>query len=57
VVPKYTFEVFVDFVETNLSNTEVLLQIKNAMDIWADSEFIKTKDVESTKKKNTRGKK
>jgi len=56
-LPKFTFENFVDFVESNLSNTEVLLQIKSAMDMWADSEFIKSKDIDTTKKKNTRGKK
>jgi hypothetical protein len=58
---KLTFEYFVDFIESNLTNTEVFEQIKLVLDIWSQNDFIKEKEVEigkeEAKKKTTRGKK
>jgi hypothetical protein len=60
VVPSLTFESFVDFIEQNLNNEEVLEKIKDIMSIWAASDFVKQTQVvkaEEPKKKTTRGKK
>jgi len=54
---QYSFEFFVDFVESNIKNEKVMDEIKNIINIWANSDFIKSKSDESTKKKSTRGKK
>lgn len=55
----YSFEDFVDFIEMNFSNEKVQDEIKNVLEIWAKSEFLKPKEEVSTesKKKNTRGRK
>jgi hypothetical protein len=60
VVPTILFEDFVDFIELNLNNEEVLANIKDIMSIWAASDFVKQTQVgkaEEPKKKTTRGKK
>lgn len=56
---KLTFEQFVDWIELNLRNEEVIQQIKNAIDVWSQNEYIKqSQEVEqTTKKKISRGKK
>lgn len=54
----YSFENFVDFIESNISNKLIQDEIKSIIEIWAKSEFLKqniSDDV--TKKKNIRGKK
>jgi hypothetical protein len=55
--PKYTFEDFVDFIEKNIQNEEVLIEVKKILEVWAASEFIKGKKTDTAKKKTTRGKK
>jgi hypothetical protein len=60
VVPEYTFEFFVDFVENNLKNDEVIAQINSIIELWSQNEFIKNAantQNEETKKKSIRGKK
>ena len=54
---KYQFEYFVDFVESNIANNDFLEEIKKIIDLWSNSDFIKNQTDESSKKKNTRGKK
>lgn len=53
----YSFEYFVDFIESNLSNDSFLNEIKKVIDLWTNSDFIKNETTEPTKKKNIRGKK
>lgn len=59
IIPSIPFEDFVDFIETNLHNDIVLQEIKGIIKIWAESDFIKSTQVEKTetKKKTTRLKK
>jgi hypothetical protein len=61
--PKYTFEDIVDYVEANLTDEKFLEEVKEVVNVWSESQFIKTKleEVEEVseepKKKNSRGKK
>ena len=60
VVPEYNFEYFVDFIENNLKNEEIIKQINPVIELWSQNDFIKNvSNVENTetKKKTTRGKK
>lgn len=60
VVPEYSFESFVDFIEANLNNEQVLEDIKSVIQVWSQNEFLKTQEVDKkpeAKKKITRGKK
>jgi hypothetical protein len=60
IVPEYSFESFVDFIEANLSNEQVLNDIKSVIQVWSQNEFLKQKEEEKkpeAKKKITRGKK
>jgi hypothetical protein len=56
----YTFEFFVDYIETHLKDEDFMAQVMDAVKVWADSEYIKqaqeVKD-EEAKKKSSRGKK
>lgn len=54
-----SFESFVDFIEANLTNEDVLNDIKSIIQIWSQNEFLKQKEEskQETKKKITRGKK
>lgn len=56
---KYSFEHFVDYIEMNYDDEKVQNDIKECLEIWAKSEFLKPKEQETTesKKKNIRGKK
>jgi len=54
---RYSFEFFVDFVELNLKNQKMMDEISNIISVWSNSDFIKQKSDETTKKKSTRGKK
>lgn len=59
-VPLYTFEEFVDFIEENITNEEVLEQIKDVIKVWSECDIIqksKTNAAPQAKKKSTRGKK
>jgi hypothetical protein len=53
----HDFEFFVDHIEKSILNESDMNQIKNAIDIWGKSEFIKSKSESNAKKKTTRGKK
>ena len=60
IVPSYTFENFVDYIENNLRNNEKVNEIKDIIELWSTNDFIKSNEkvnVEETKKKTTRGKK
>jgi hypothetical protein len=60
VVPEYNFEFFVDFIENNLKNDEIINQINSIIELWSQNEFIKNAantQNEETKKKSIRGKK
>lgn len=60
VVPEYNFEFFVDFIENNLKNDEIINQINSIIELWSQNDFIKNSsntENTDTKKKNTRGKK
>lgn len=53
-----SFEELVEYVELNLLNEEFVLSVKDIIDIWSNSDFIKqATPIEETKKKMTRGKK
>lgn len=55
---KYTFEDFVDYVESALVSKSGMDSITNAIKIWSENEYIKqNKTTEEAKKKTTRGKK
>ena len=64
-IPEYEFEYFVDYIEANLKNDDFLNQLKDVINIWSDSDIIKTtitqiedsQDVKQPKKKTSRGKK
>jgi hypothetical protein len=59
-IPSLTFETFVDYIEANLTNQQFLEDIKNVIEIWANSDFIKKTQSDNkpeAKKKNIRGKK
>ena len=53
----HDFEFFVDHIEKSILNESDMNEIKNAIDIWGKSEFIKSKSESNAKKKTTRGKK
>ena len=54
-----TFEDFIDWIEANLVNDEVMMQIKSVIEIWTNNQFIQTalQVVDQPKKKTSRGKK
>ena len=53
-----SFEYFVDWVESNLKNEDSLNQIKNVINVWTESDFIKqTQKDDKAKKKISRLKK
>ena len=56
---EHSFESFVDFIEANLTNEQVLEDIKSVIQVWSQNEFLKQKEEpkQETKKKTTRGKK
>lgn len=58
VEPEVSFEELVEYVELNLLNDEFVNKVKDIVDIWSNSDFIKqATPQEETKKKMTRGKK
>ena len=60
VVPEYNFEFFVDFIENNIKNEEIIKQINLVIELWSENDFIKNvsnAENTETKKKTTRGKK
>jgi hypothetical protein len=58
VEPEVSFEELVEYVELNLLNDEFVNKVKEIVDIWSNSDFIKqSTPQEETKKKMTRGKK
>ena len=60
VVPEYSLEFFVDYIENNLQNEFVVKEINKVIELWSKNEFIKNTNSlvsEETKKKTTRGKK
>jgi hypothetical protein len=56
---KYDLEYFIDWIEQNISNNDVLESIKEVISVWSSNEFIRPKQdqVANAKKKNSRGKK
>lgn len=56
IEPALTFEDFVDFIELNIKNTEVIESIRAVIEVWSKNDFLKQPETE-TKKKNSRGKK
>lgn len=55
---KYTFEEFVDYVESALVTKSGMETITNVIKIWSDNEYIKqNKEQDNAKKKIIRGKK
>jgi len=58
VEPEVSFEELVDFVEANLLNQDFVNKVKEIVDIWSNSDFIRqAKPQEDTKKKMIRGRK
>jgi hypothetical protein len=59
VEPTITFGEFVDWIESNLVNEEVMMQIKSVIEIWTNNQFIQTalQVADQPKKKSSRGKK
>ena len=58
--PSYTFENFVDWIEENQQNDSVKEEIKEAISVWSQNEYIKQTQIEEgnkSKKKTYRGKK
>lgn len=57
VDPEISFEELVDYVEGNLLNEDFVNKVKEIVDIWSNSDFIKqATPQQDTKKKMTRGK-
>jgi hypothetical protein len=54
---KYSFEFFVDLVESKINDSVFIDQLKSIMAVWSQSDFIKTQPTNDAKKKNIRGKK
>lgn len=58
---EYSFEYFVDFVESNLNNQDSLIAMKDIISLWSENDFIKKEEIDSkkpeAKKKTIRGKK
>lgn len=56
---KYDLEYFIDWIEKNITNQNVLDQIKSIIELWSSNEFIRQKEGQQTvaKKKTIRGKK
>lgn len=54
---KYTFADFVDYIEDNFDNAEVMAEIGAVVEVWAKNKFLQSKASEEPKKKNSRGKK
>jgi hypothetical protein len=57
VDPKLNFADIVDWVEITLLENKEDNEIAKAIKCWSESDFIKPKDQEESKKKNSRGKK
>lgn len=60
VLPKLKFEDIVDFVESNIKNEDFLIEMKEILKVWGESEMIKKaaeQANEEPKKKISRGKK
>lgn len=60
IIPEYSFEYFVDFVENNLNNNIAISEINKAIEVWSNNDFIKNAqniDTKDAKKKTIRGKK
>lgn len=59
VEPTLKFEEFVDWIETNLLNEDVMTQIKSVIEIWTNNQYIQSAldVVDQPKKKTSRGKK
>jgi hypothetical protein len=56
--PKYSFEYFIDWIETNLNNIESINEITRIINFWSSNDFIKNQlPQEEPKKKSSRGKK
>jgi hypothetical protein len=55
---KYSFEYFVDWLETNLKSPEILEEITRIISFWSTNDFIKNHiNEDEPKKKASRGKK
>jgi hypothetical protein len=63
VLPELTFENLVDYIEANIMKSEFLEELKNIINVWGESDMIKSnvaepKEVDDkAKKKSSRGRK
>lgn len=59
VEPSLTFEDFVDFIEANIMDVDVVENIRAVVEVWSKNDFLKDTQEKTTeaKKKNSRGKK
>ena len=60
VVPEYNIEFFVDFIENNLKDDDIINKINSVIQLWSENDYIKNisnTEKTETKKKTTRGKK
>jgi hypothetical protein len=59
VEPSLKFEDFVDWIESNLLNEDVMTQIKSVMELWTNNQYVQNalSVVDQAKKKTSRGKK
>jgi hypothetical protein len=56
--PKYGFEYFIDWLETNLNNPTSINEVTRIVNFWSSNDFIKSQlNEDQGKKKNSRGKK
>jgi hypothetical protein len=59
VEPSLKFEEFVDWIEFNLTNEDIMTQIKSVIEIWTNNQYIQgaVSENNQAKKKTSRGKK
>ena len=53
VEPEYSFEVFIDFIEGNLLNTEIMAEVGKVLQVWTENKLIQQATQAEAKKKTT----
>lgn len=57
VEPEYSFEVFADYIESNLLNAEIMAEVGKVLEVWSQNRLIQVATETEAKKKTTPSKK